>query len=598
MNTTSFLWRLFCFRWRQFSADLVAMLIFTGGRLFFGLILQGFFNALPLYHQASPTLWLWVILLALVGLIRGIGMLVGDYFAIGNNFDITALLQRNLLTRILTRPGARAVPGSPGEAISNLRDDTEISLQMINTCINLLGQTVFTVGALIIMFRVNATMTILVVLPLVIVIAIVQAMKKRLSSYRKASRQATSNLTGALGEIFGSVQAIQVAGAETEVVAHVKALNDQRRKLILKDTIFSDTLNAGFSNTVGIVKGLILILAALFLHTFLHIGDLALFLSYIGNISGFIQSSGSFLALLTQTRVSHERLVALLQGADERQLVVTDPLYIRGKEPPMYTLPPHTEQDQLKLLAANNLTYCYPDTGRGIHNIHLSLPRGTITVITGRIGSGKTTLLQVLLGLLPKNEGEICWNGEAITDPASFFAPPHSAYTAQIPHLFSDSLKENILLGLPEKDDALQQAIHTAVLDHDVTMLENGIDTVIGVRGVKLSGGQAQRTAAARMIIRDSELLVFDDLSSALDVETEQLLWQRLFTHQNYTCLVVSHRKTVLQRADHIIVMKGGSIEAEGTLSELLTSSQEMQLLWHGGWQEKDPAIEESARYY
>jgi ATP-binding cassette subfamily B protein len=203
--------------------------------------------------------------------------------------------------------------------------------------------------------------------------------------------------------------------------------------------------------------------------------------------------------------------------------------------------------------------------------------------VTGRIGSGKTTLLRVLLGLLPKEDGEIVWNGELVVDPAAFFRPPRSAYTPQTPRLFSASLRENILLGLPEAEVDLAGAIYTAVLDPDIATLENGLDTVVGPRGVRLSGGQAQRAAAARMFIRQPDLLVFDDLSSALDVETEALLWARLWRRpQPPTILAVSHRRAALQRADQIVLMVDGRAAATGKLDELLATSPEMGRLWRG----------------
>lgn len=233
-------------------------------------------------------------------------------------------------------------------------------------------------------------------------------------------------------------------------------------------------------------------------------------------------------------------------------------------------------------LEAHNLTYHYPDTKHGIEGINLHFKRGDFVVVTGRIGAGKTTLVRTLLGLLPKQHGEILWNGTIVDNPATFFVPPHCAYTAQTPGLFSTTLRENITLDQPVDENTLQSAIHTAVLERDIATLVDGLETRIGPRGVKLSGGQVQRTAAARMFAHNAELLVFDDLSSALDVGTEQLLWERLFAQQQTTCLVVSHRKAVLPRASHIIVLKNGKVENEGTLDELLRGCEEMWYLWYG----------------
>ena len=257
------------------------------------------------------------------------------------------------------------------------------------------------------------------------------------------------------------------------------------------------------------------------------------------------------------------------------------PLHLTGPLPVLTPTDAELELDHpLEELSAEHLTFFYPGTERGISDVSFRVRRGEFTVITGRIGSGKTTLVRVLLGLLPMQSGVLRWNQQPIADPGSVFVPPRSAYTPQAPRLVSESLRDNILLGVPEDVVDLDTAIHAAVLERDLPELEEGLDTLIGPRGVKLSGGQVQRVAAARMFARPAELVVVDDLSSALDIETERLLWDRLLQRADLTCIAISHRHAALRRAHQILLMENGRIVDRGTLSELLERSDELRQLW------------------
>jgi ATP-binding cassette, subfamily B, bacterial len=551
-----------------------------------GLIMQAYFNLLTGDDGWTLSLGQVVVLQASYFTFISVTMMIAVLAHIAFKMRVTGLLIRNLFGHILTRPGADALPrhadGTPmgsGQIISTMRDDTEGMVLAMTWIEDMVGLIIMTIISIWIMARISVVVTVGTFLPLFMVVFIAQRLEKRIKQYRAAARQATSNVTGLIADMFTNTQAIKVGDAEERIVNQFRRLNDARRQAMVKDRVLAqliDTLNSG---TVNLGMGLVLLLAAQAMYQgAFTVGDFALFAAYMWPVTNLMRMLSRVLVYYRQADVAVERMERITANLPPGSVTTHRPLYLSGNAPqPVY--PAKTAVDYLDRFEAHEFELHYPGSGGNGRFRHQSLyPTGEFVVITGQIGSGKTTLLRLLLGLLPADSGQLYWNGELITSVGDFMIPPRVAYTGQIPRLFSESLRDNILLGLPVGDEAVRRAVDTAVLTPDVAQMEQGLDTLVGPRGMRLSGGQVQRTAAARMFVRQAELLVVDDLSSALDVETERTLWQNI--GQSTTCLVVSHRRPALERADRIVLLENGRITASGPLDQLLTHNPTMRRLW------------------
>src|SRR5919106_2359659 len=410
------IWEMMRFRpWLWFIDLLSVGLIRFCWQIAPALIIKAFFDMLT--GTAPLTFGIWAIVTFLIAIWLGrVVASYGFYYADVPIFaDIPTLLRKNLLRHILRRPGAAPLPDSPGEAVSRFKNDVnEIPLFVILINDILVGLIVIAVS-IFLMVQINPSVTVMALVPLLIVGVIANLATRRIEHYRRASRQATGNVTGFIGEFFGAVQAVKVATAERNVIGHFHTLNDERRKLTVREKLFDDLLGSIYRNTSTLGTGVILILVgqSMRVGTF-TLGDFSLFVYLLQSMGDLTTFAGMLAARYKQLDVSVQRMYRLMENAPLNALVEHAKVDLLGELPDVI-YPTKSASDRLNELSAADLTFHYPNSSNGIEGVSLTIKRGSVTVITGRIGSGKTTLVRALLGLLPLESGEIRWNGNLIS---------------------------------------------------------------------------------------------------------------------------------------------------------------------------------------
>ncbi|GIQ63566.1 hypothetical protein PACILC2_21340 [Paenibacillus cisolokensis] len=206
-----------------------------------------------------------------------------------------------------------------------------------------------------------------------------------------------------------------------------------------------------------------------------------------------------------------------------------------------------------------------------MRNVNLFIPANRMTAIVGKSGAGKSTLIDLLMGLIEPDSGRIEADGESYTGARAAALRRSVSYVAQDPYLFHATIRENLLLVAPgESEERLWEALRQAAADDFVRKLPDGLDTVIGDRGIRLSGGERQRIVLARALMRKPSVLVLDEATSALDAENEALIAETLERLKgSMTIIVIAHRFSTIRHADRVVVLERGEVVQQGELRQL-----------------------------
>jgi ATP-binding cassette subfamily B protein len=553
-------WRVSQHRRREFWTGWSLFVLFFSFPVLIGWLLGRGFDALS--EGRTRDVWIIGALILAADVGRMASIHVGALVWTQAWVHMQSFLRANMLAAQVASGGTEAgrPVGSAGEAIPQFRDDTEDVTMFVDGIVDVSAGVAFTCGAAFVLGRLDGRAALVLLVPLAGVVLATRVLDGKIKRYRAADRTASAAVSGMLGDIMSAATTVKVNDAVEPTMARLRRLVDARRATAVRDRVLDESIWAFSQGAADVGLGLVLLVSAGALASGrFAVGELATFTAYLGWLSFLPRMIGRMIARRKQVAVALERMSRLVADADpentvrDRDLPIglgdarVRPVHVRPERVPL-------ERFEVRGFAAEFTT------GAGVRDIDLTIERGSFTVVTGPIGSGKTTLLRALLGLAPETaqRGEVRWNGRPLTDRASFLVPPNASFLPQVPQLISDSLADNVTLG-PLDHELLTVALELAAVSSDIAEMPEGSATLIGPRGLRLSGGQRQRVAAARALVHMPELVVLDDLSSALDVETELQLWHNLAS-AGMTVLAVSHRAVAFDRADQVLRLDAGRL--------------------------------------
>ena len=410
---------------------------------------------------------------------------------------------------------------------------------------------------IIYMYNVSPRLTLYTLLPLPILAFIIFKLSSEINKRSTIFQQYLSKISSFTQEIFSGVRVVKAYALENQYQNNLVDLaNESKTKsmsLARVQSLFGPLMIAliGVSNLVVIYFGGLMYING----TIKSIGTIAEFILYVNMLTWPVASIGWVSSLVQEAEASQKRINEFLKIEPEIKNKATEHSIIKGD------------------IEFKNVTYTYQDTEiTALDNISFTVKKGETLAILGKTGSGKSSILSLITRMYDINQGSVTIDGKKIDEVNLSDLRNAIGIVPQDAFLFSDTIKNNIKFGKADaSDEEVFTAAKQAVVHDNIVNFSSQYETILGERGITLSGGQKQRVSIARAIIKDPEILLFDDCLSAVDTETEEQILNNLMKiSKNKTTIIVSHRVSSAKNADKIIILENGKILQEGSHNQLV----------------------------